>query len=93
MIYTDPKTKLTAQDGGRCGGVPRREGSGRPRSGLERGRDFSLLFSNLLFAQLFEGCLWFSFSVKKERCVGAAWNRETVFPAHAVGDAPENYVL
>ena len=28
---------------GRCGGVPRREGSGRPQGGLKRGRDFSLL--------------------------------------------------
>ena len=28
---------------GRCGGSPRREGSGRPQSGLERGRDISLL--------------------------------------------------
>ncbi len=34
---------LGADGWGRCGGSPRREGSGRPQSGLERGRDFSLL--------------------------------------------------
>ena len=47
----------------------------------------------LIFAQSVKGRFCISFSIKEERGVGAAGNREAVFPAHAVGDAPENYVF